>query len=98
MKSLATIRARCAADSFYSEVGTTDFAYDLRYGEAEAWETVYDSVPAWLSGEWAGESLAELGLGHASEDVLDTYEACATHEYIDRVDKLARAAVEGATR
>lgn len=35
---------------------------------------VMDIAPAPLSGEWAGESLAELGLAEASDEDLSDYE------------------------
>lgn len=61
------------------------------------------SPPAWLSGEYAGESATEI-LGETNgrrdedrfHDVCDAYEVAATEAYWKELRQLARAYVRGA--
>lgn len=43
-------------------------------GYEDGYPEVMDLQPSPLSGEWAGESLAELGLAEASDEELSAYE------------------------
>jgi hypothetical protein len=52
-------------------------------------------VPFPLSGEWAGESLRELGLADASDEELTNYEDGFYAGFWDTVLKSARYQLEG---
>lgn len=56
------------------EISDVDAARTLLAGYEDGDPEVMDLQPSPLSGEWAGESLAELGLADASDDELCAYE------------------------
>ena len=56
----------------------------------DVWE-----LPAPLSGEWAGESLSELGMGTWDEWTLDAYESAYMQAYIARMLDMAQAVLHG---
>lgn len=56
----------------------------------DAWE-----LPAPLSGEWAGESLSELGMDEWDEWALDAYESAYTQAYIARMLDMVQAVLHG---
>lgn len=56
----------------------------------DAWE-----LPEPLSGEWAGESLSELGMGTWDADTLDAYESAYMQAYIARMLDMVQAVLHG---
>lgn len=79
--------------------GNTDASYYAKVlqmfedGDPE----VYDLEPAWLSGEWAGESIPELFDLETGEEVdemvLETYETSASEAFWSEVQRVARLQV-----
>ena len=56
----------------------------------DVWE-----LPEPLSGEWAGESLSELGMSTWDADTLDAYESAYMQAYIARMLDMAHAVLHG---
>jgi len=70
---------------------TTETARWIVTGWDDGDGAVMDLQPACLSGEWAGESLSELGLADASENELDEYETAFAEAFWGEVIRSARA-------
>ena len=56
----------------------------------DVWE-----IPAPLSGEWAGESLSELGMGTWDEWALDAYESAYRDAYTTRMLDMVQSVLHG---
>lgn len=56
----------------------------------DVWE-----LPEPLSGEWAGESLSELGMGTWDEWTLDAYESAYRQAFTERMLDMAHAVLHG---
>lgn len=56
----------------------------------DVWE-----LPEPLSGEWAGESLSELGMGTWDEWTLDAYESAYRQAFCERMLDMAHAVLHG---
>lgn len=79
--------------------GEDTFRYACTSVEAcQEWLDAYEQgvldVPAPLSGEWAGESLSELGMSTWDEEMLQAYEEAWTGAYMDTVRVLCEAVVQ----
>lgn len=89
-------RGRAAAA--FTTFDTEDDALALLVGRHEGDPEVCDIEPSWLSGEWAGESLTELGLADATDDELNEYENGAHDAFWDTVFDAAYAKLSDENR
>ncbi len=74
---------------------TVQFARFWLRHEAEGTLAEFMVFPEPLSGEWAGESLKELGLGDLDEDALAEYENGFHTAYLDTIEVHMRKIAEG---
>jgi hypothetical protein len=80
-----------AAAGSWVEIEGNDQAVRILVGIEDCDPEVMDMMPAPLSGEWAGESLTELGLDGATEQELADYEIGFSDAYWATVAKSAQS-------
>lgn len=89
-------RARGRMDGAYA--GALEFGTLKTQGQVQGWLDEYEEggvyVPEPLSGEWAGESLSELGMGTWDDDALQAYLDAHTDAYLDTMYRLCQVVVQ----
>jgi len=83
-----------AAGSWFT-IENAEHAARIVKGYDDGDPEVMDMQPSALSGEWAGESLAELGLADASDEDLSSYEDGYSEGFWAEVLRMCRVQLEG---
>lgn len=96
-------RQRGLVDGTNNAIGTIQVD-PMSYQDAMTWITHYENgelgdhyaLPEPLSGQWAGESLIELGMGDWDDDMLSQYEESFLEAWLDTYLAYARNVIGAA--
>lgn len=96
-------RQRGSADGTNNAIGTIEID-PMNYQDAITWITHYENgelgdhyaLPEPLSGQWAGESLIEMGMGDWDDEMLNQYEDSYLEAWLDTYLAHARNVIEAA--